>query len=512
MKEAGETVTKVNSRVTTATTQVTTAMDRVKTLTKARDDARHERVRAETADGEVANARKAVTAAEGAIAKAAADIVRVAQELARLSPAERDPLTRELKELPALRARAAELRTKGALLEDSLGRVTKLQAELAPLRLTLPPDERTRRRTRQRDLAAERERLQRALEVARTGYAQSKQARERADTAFANARTKRSDLLGKVQQHRERAGGFRSLAAVRLADVPEAWRERAQAADATLVNELETRFNALADSESRYEELVEAEQTHGQFAAEVASIEERIERIPTEQRIPVETAQAEQRDALASRTVQEKERDAANKRVHDLEQQRERRTELEGEVGAARRRAHLYGRLEDFLGRRRLQAFLIDEALRGVQAFANETLGRVSDHQLELHLRRESTAGGDEEIVIRATDHSSADAPLDIEFISGGQKFRVAVALAAGIGQYAGGMRGAPRALIVDEGFGSLDVRGRQEMIQELHSLAQYLERVIVVSHHDDFRDRLLFPSRYVISRDGDATLVERLV
>lgn len=38
------------------------------------------------------------------------------------------------------------------------------------------------------------------------------------------------------------------------------------------------------------------------------------------------------------------------------------------------------------------------------------------------------------------------------------------------------------------------------------------LERVIVVSHHDDFRDRLLFPSCYMISRTGDATRVERLM
>jgi DNA repair exonuclease SbcCD ATPase subunit len=72
--------------------------------------------------------------------------------------------------------------------------------------------------------------------------------------------------------------------------------------------------------------------------------------------------------------------------------------------------------------------------------------------------------------------------------------------------------RRAVRALIVDEGFGSLDVHGRQEMIQELHSLAQYFERVIVVGHRDDFRDRLPFPSRYMISRDGEATVVERLV
>jgi ABC-type proline/glycine betaine transport system ATPase subunit len=40
----------------------------------------------------------------------------------------------------------------------------------------------------------------------------------------------------------------------------------------------------------------------------------------------------------------------------------------------------------------------------------------------------------------------------------------------------------ATRALIIDEGFGSLDDLGRQGMIDELHTLAGQLDRVIVVS------------------------------
>jgi exonuclease SbcC len=85
------------------------------------------------------------------------------------------------------------------------------------------------------------------------------------------------------------------------------------------------------------------------------------------------------------------------------------------------------------------------------------------------------------------------------------------VALAAGIGQYAAGA-GQIRALIIDEGFGSLDAQGRQEMVEELRSLSELLDRVIVVSHQEDFQDRTLFPTGYVLRKSNQRTEIDRIV
>ena len=99
-----------------------------------------------------------------------------------------------------------------------------------------------------------------------------------------------------------------------------------------------------------------------------------------------------------------------------------------------------------------------------------------------------------------------------MQFISGSQQFRTSVALAAGIGQYAGRGIGSVRSLIIDEGFGSLDSQGRQEMIDELRNLSNLMDRVIVVSHQEDFQDRTLFPTGYLLRKDGQRTTVERFV
>jgi exonuclease SbcC len=65
--------------------------------------------------------------------------------------------------------------------------------------------------------------------------------------------------------------------------------------------------------------------------------------------------------------------------------------------------------------------------------------------------------------------------------------------------------------LIIDEGFGSLDADGRQRMIEELRSLSEHLDRIIVVSHQDDFTDRTLFPAGFVLRKEGTQTKVERV-
>jgi hypothetical protein len=49
-------------------------------------------------------------------------------------------------------------------------------------------------------------------------------------------------------------------------------------------------------------------------------------------------------------------------------------------------------------------------------------------------------------------------------------------------------------------------------MIEELHTLAGLLDRIIVVSHQPDFSDHTLFPTRYLLRKEGRRTVVERMV
>jgi DNA repair exonuclease SbcCD ATPase subunit len=177
---------------------------------------------------------------------------------------------------------------------------------------------------------------------------------------------------------------------------------------------------------------------------------------------------------------------------------------------STRRRERAAQRLAVLLGKGELQGRLLTDATTGVGAYANDTLARISGGTLEVALHREGAPDDNATLEILVTDFSSAQEPLEVAFISGSQKFRVAVALAAGLGQYLGGAA-AIRALIIDEGFGSLDTDGRQRMIHELRTLAEHLDRIIVISHHEDFSDRTLFPNGYLLRKSGARTIVERV-
>ena len=74
------------------------------------------------------------------------------------------------------------------------------------------------------------------------------------------------------------------------------------------------------------------------------------------------------------------------------------------------------------------------------------------------------------------------------------------------IGEYTAKQSFSLETLIIDEGFGSLDTRGREEMTEELRRLGQELNRIILVSHQEEVSNA--FNHRYHIDlEDGNSTV-----
>jgi DNA repair exonuclease SbcCD ATPase subunit len=175
---------------------------------------------------------------------------------------------------------------------------------------------------------------------------------------------------------------------------------------------------------------------------------------------------------------------------------------------------HLYDKLTELLGPRRLQLYLLRNAEYGIVTYANAILDRLSAGQIYVRLRGEEDgeAGAGKALVLEAFDRAAAgEAPIDVRFLSGSQRFRVAVSLALGIGQYAGQQHRSIESVIIDEGFGCLDRQGRQVMIQELQNLRSHLRRILLVSHQEEFADAFADGYRFEL-RDGttQVTLFER--
>jgi len=359
------------------------------------------------------------------------------------------------------------------------------------------------------EIAALEASTQSDITIAKASRVAARKAAAASQKALEDARRERAELDRQVSVQAERATQLNAQAELRLRGVPPDMAAAIRSGDRAVLTGINERRECLRSALDDLSRLESAEHEVGIITATLRDIERDLAEIPPEHQIPVAGARAlldAAQEALAEAQLR---RDRARDDHQRLAAAHRMRAQLAKTLGAARQRSRLAKRLAGLLGRSELQGRLLMEATAGVEAYANDTLARISGGTLELELRRDDSADG-ANLDIFVKDRGSADEPFEVAFISGSQKFRVAVALAAGLGQYLGGDT-AIRSLIIDEGFGSLDSDGRQRMIEELRALSEHLDRIIVVSHQDDFTDRTLFPNGFVLRKDGTKTVVERV-
>jgi DNA repair exonuclease SbcCD ATPase subunit len=211
-----------------------------------------------------------------------------------------------------------------------------------------------------------------------------------------------------------------------------------------------------------------------------------------------------------------KDLDARNKDLLDaqgrkriLDGYRQQRAELAERFKAVDAEHNRHKLLAELLGRDRLQRHLVRQAERQIVDYANAVLDRLSGGHLFMRLV-EAEAGTDKALDLECANRVTGGAAINVAFLSGSQRFRVAVALALGIGQYASKQHRPIESVIIDEGFGCLDRAGRQVMIQELQNLRGHLHCILLVSHQEEFADA--FPDGYRFELQDGATKVSRFV
>lgn len=453
------------------------------------------------------------------------DLAAARQDATKSTPAVRDVVRRatqdhptltvgvveeQVRALPALERQLEELRTIQGAAQGLETQIAREQANLTSLEQQLPANEQPTVKLEASHRAKEREAARSRRSKAQTAHRAARDEAKRSQDALQAGQAQRQELEAAATELKQGGDHLREQALLRLEGTDPETRGALLGGDENALKLAERRLAGLAHAPTAYAELTGATDRRLGLAGKVEAASGQVSRTPPEQRISIDASRVLHSEATARLLAAQRGRDDAREGLRELRARSELRLQLETEYAASRRRGVQYGKLADLLGRSGLQAVLMDEAIAGIGALANETLNRISGGQLELVLERETTGKG-EEIKIQAIDLGSSDDPLDIAFLSGSQKFRVSVALAAGIGQYAAGA-GRIRALIIDEGFGSLDSQGRQEMVDELHRLSEILDRVIVVSHQEDFQDRTLFPTGYVLHKANQRTEVVRFV
>jgi DNA repair protein SbcC/Rad50 len=183
--------------------------------------------------------------------------------------------------------------------------------------------------------------------------------------------------------------------------------------------------------------------------------------------------------SLSSATVRLTELVAAKERVNDLTAQ----------AKAATREADLLRALEAAFGRNGVPAMLLEAALPVIEENANEVLARMpGGFRITLAMQRATAKGtASETLDVLVDPGTGRERAYDL--LSGGQRFRVDLALRLGLSRVLASKR--IDTLVVDEGFDRFqDPEGRAAILDTITSVADDFGLILCVSHHPEVVER----------------------
>jgi exonuclease SbcC len=302
-----------------------------------------------------------------------------------------------------------------------------------------------------------------------------------------------ADLKGKLETEDARKQLCRQAMSRAMNELPASWRPTADRAGTGDLFRLRSDHDELVakQTEERGQQLQQARLTLHEKQHDLGALEEEERAFPPEARQEPEHVSGLLRAAQQTAHERNEHLNEAKQRRKALEQQRQEREENHRAYLQAEKELRDAEKLADLLGRNRLQLHLVRQAERQVVDHANAVLDRLSGGQLYLRLVGEAGGEGAGEKALELEVHNrvTGERPINVAFLSGSQKFRVAVSLALGLGQYASRQHRPIESVIIDEGFGCLDKDGRQAMIQELQNLRGHLRCILLVSHQEEFAE-----------------------
>lgn len=242
---------------------------------------------------------------------------------------------------------------------------------------------------------------------------------------------------------------------------------------------------------ARLQELTLAKGRIGSMEASLADIQQKQEEIPQEHRIEVGVAQEAEQQART------KERDALRleaelkQSLEELLKKKEQREENREQLKETISQEDLYLSLSEMLGDNgEIQLEIARQEQQRIVSGVNLVLKKMGD-SISVSLGDARRAGGtklQDVLFLDTGDPTGASRYFD--FLSGGEQFRVALALALALHRRVG--RGEVGTLIIDEGFGALDENRRDTLAQQMTDTSTGLlslglaKSIIICSHSNE--------------------------
>ncbi len=266
----------------------------------------------------------------------------------------------------------------------------------------------------------------------------------------------------------------------------ESGRQQLEMIDAALANRAATRDLKASQEAELASQIHGFDKTRDEF--EVAEIElQRLERL---------------RGELQERFG------AAQQRVRDLEVAKEERIERGRQRQQIAADVTTFEELAVAFGKRGIQAMIIENVVPELQDEANRILDKMPGNTMRVEFRTQrQTLRGERTIETLDIVISDEVGSRNYELYSGGEAFRINFAIRVALSMLLAKRAGARlQTLVIDEGFGTQDSRGRDGLIEAIRAVESDFRMILVITHIAELKD--VFPTRIDVVKGVDGSLV----
>jgi exonuclease SbcC len=204
----------------------------------------------------------------------------------------------------------------------------------------------------------------------------------------------------------------------------------------------------------------------------------------------------------------------AVQKVEVLKTLRQRQIGLNARLDEIKQQVAALKVLERAFGKDGVPALLIEQALPEIETQANDLLDRLTDGGMSVRFatqkdfKDKNREDKKETLDILISDSAGT---REYELFSGGEAFRINFAIRLALSQVLAKRAGARlQMLVIDEGFGSQDVEGRQRLIEAINQVQHDFARVLVITHLEELKDA--FPARIEVEKTATGSHLKVIV
>ena len=154
---------------------------------------------------------------------------------------------------------------------------------------------------------------------------------------------------------------------------------------------------------------------------------------------------------------------------------------------------------------------IIENTIPELEDEANDLLARMTENAMQVRFEttRAAKSGSHEIETLDIKVHDSAG-QRPYELFSGGEAFRINFGIRIAMSRLLARRSGAKlQTLIMDEGFGSQDGKGREKLVEVIGAIKDDFEKILVITHVEELKDA--FTQRIEVTKDSDGSHVHVL-